>query len=34
MQSNLEGKSLFNLPEDSPAVASVREMAKKLNLLS
>jgi CO dehydrogenase maturation factor len=34
MQSNLEGKSLFNLPEDSPAVTSVREMAKKLNLLS
>ncbi|HUY01306.1 MAG TPA: AAA family ATPase [Candidatus Deferrimicrobium sp.] len=34
LEFNLEGKSLFDLPEDSPAVIAVQEMAKKLNLLA
>ncbi|MFX1294764.1 MAG: AAA family ATPase [Promethearchaeota archaeon] len=31
---NLEGRSLFDLPDDSPAVVAVKAMAKKMNLIS
>lgn len=32
-QFNLEGKSLFNLPDDNAAAKAVQQMAKKMNLV-